>query len=91
MGFERLVLSCIDVHFWKSIINIRWKALDEIYQIYILLHLSDRKFQQIFVTKVGVFNIRNAKTNCIFSYFSKFVAISADLNEICSDFNAANY
>jgi len=29
--------------------NIRWKALDEIYKIYMLLHRSDSIFQQNFV------------------------------------------
>ena len=51
-NFERLVLGCIDADFLQ--VNTRWKALDEIYKIYIyaslgeknriiLLHCSDLK------------------------------------------------
>ncbi len=39
--------------------NIRWKALDEIYKIYTLLHLSDRNisenFRLDFLTKIPEF------------------------------------
>ena len=35
-NFERLVLGCIDADFAT-----RWKALDEIYKIYMRLHRSD--------------------------------------------------
>ena len=38
-NFERLVLGCIEAKFCKF--NIRWRALDEIYKIYMLLHRSD--------------------------------------------------
>ena len=40
-NFERLVLGCIDANFCKKILNSFWKALDEIYNIYILLYRSD--------------------------------------------------
>ena len=39
-NFERLVLGCIEAKFWKWIVNTRWKALGEIYNIYTLLHCS---------------------------------------------------
>ena len=38
-NFERLVLGCIDADFLQ--VNTCWKALDEIYNIYILLHRSN--------------------------------------------------
>ena len=34
-----LVLFCVDAKILR--VNIRWKALDEIYKIYMLLHRSD--------------------------------------------------
>ena len=38
--------------------NIRWKALDEIYKIYMLFHRSDLNiFQQMLVIFWGVFNV----------------------------------
>ena len=40
--FERLVLGCIEADFCNNK-KTRWKALDEIYKIYILLHRSDLK------------------------------------------------
>ena len=52
MNFKRLVLGCIDADFLLHVVNIRWKALDEIYKIYMLLHRSDlnmsAKFRQNF-------------------------------------------
>ena len=47
--------------------NIRWKALDEIYKIYMLLHRSDL-FQQNFLF-FCVFNVMNAKK---FAFVSGF-------------------
>ena len=38
MKIKWLVLGCIEADFCKKI---RWKALDEIYKIYMLLHRSD--------------------------------------------------
>ena len=35
--------------------NIRWKALDEIYKIYMLLHRSDLKIQQTFFHNFAIF------------------------------------
>ena len=42
-NFERLVLGCIEADFASKIGNTRWKALDEIYKIYIHLYRSDLK------------------------------------------------
>ena len=36
-----LVLGCIEANICKIFLNIRWKALDEIYKVYLLLHRSD--------------------------------------------------
>ena len=44
MNFKRLVLGCIDADFFKYLVHIRWKALDEIYKIYMLLHRSYLKY-----------------------------------------------
>ena len=41
--------------------NIRWKALDEIYQIYMLLHRSDLNISDIFRQNVSHFLIKFAK------------------------------
>ena len=41
--------------------NIRWKALDEIYKIYMLLHRSDLNISANFIELLGVFKIRNAE------------------------------
>ena len=46
-------------------VNIRWKALDEIYKIYMLLQRKLRHF-------VGVFNVRNAKTFAFFKFRREF-------------------
>ena len=60
-------------------VNIRWKALDEIYKIYMLLHRSDLHISANVRRFFGVFKIRNAKK---FDFF-KF---RRDFHEICSDF-----
>ena len=36
-------------------VNIRWKALDEIYKIYMLLHRSDLNISNIFRQKISHF------------------------------------
>ena len=41
--------------------NMRWKALDGIYKIYMLLHRSDLNILTNFRRFFGVFNIRNPK------------------------------
>ena len=35
--------------------NIRWKALDEIYKMYMLLHRSDLNISEMFVKLVRIF------------------------------------
>ena len=51
-----LVLGCIEADFCRQIVNIRWKALDEIYKIYIvtLLHRSD----------LNILKVSQCYTNC---------------------------
>ena len=63
-------------------VNIRWKALDEIYKIYMLLHRSDLNISANFHRFFGVFKIRHTKK---FEFFSNFVVIFTDFHEICSD------
>ena len=46
--------------------NICWKALDEIYKIYMLLHRSDRNISAKFRQRFGVFNSRNVKKFAFF-------------------------
>ena len=41
--------------------NIRWKALDEIYKIYMLLHRSDLNISEIFRQKFSHFLAKFAK------------------------------
>ena len=54
--------------------NIRWKALDEIYKIYMLLHRSDHKtFQKMFVKLFRIFR-QNFATFVIFELFSVIFA-----------------
>ena len=44
--------------------NIRWKALDEIYKIYMLLHLSDLSISEFFRQTFRIFRQLFAKINC---------------------------
>ena len=64
--------------------NIRWKAFDEIYKIYMLLHRSGLNVSANFVEFVGVFFIKTNAKN--FDFFQNFVMIFADFHELCSDF-----
>ena len=48
-----LVLGCIDADFLQ--VNMRWKALDEIYKIYMLLHRSDLNISENFRKKISQF------------------------------------
>ena len=41
--------------------NIRWKALDEICKIYMLLHRSDLNISEIFRQKISQFFYKNLK------------------------------
>ena len=66
MNFQRLVLGCIDADFFaskiKTLENTRWKALEEIYKIYILYHIiaplrlqpSSKKCPIVFLTLDGL-------------------------------------
>ena len=49
MNFKRLVLGGIEAKVCKQIVNTRWKALDKIDTIYMLLHHSAKTNQQTFV------------------------------------------
>ena len=64
MNFKMLVLGCIVADF--QILNIRWKALDEIYKIYMLLDHSDLSISAPVRIFFGVFSVRNAKKFAIF-------------------------
>ena len=68
--------------------NIRWKALDEIYKIYMLLHRSDLNISEIFVNFFRIF-WQNLQKFVIFEFFSlifaqilmKFCRNFADISE----------
>ena len=55
-------------------VNIRWKALDEIYKIYMLLHRSDLNISEIF--RQFFFRIfgKNLQNFVIFEFFSLIFA-----------------
>ena len=63
-------------------VNIRWKALDEIYKIYMLLHRSELNISAIVRQVVRRFQNYKCKNSL---HFSNSVTIFADFNEICSD------
>ena len=65
--------------------NIRWKALDEIYKIYMLLHCSDLNISAKISSNILAFSMLEM---LFFAIVSKFVTIFADFNEICSDFES---
>ena len=57
--------------------NIRWKALDEIYKIYMLLHRSDLNISEIFVKLFRIFSNffgRNLQKIVVFEFFSLIFA-----------------
>ena len=56
----------------------RWKALDEIYKICMLLHRSDLIILAIVRRFFGVFNIRNAKKFDFPRFSTDFIVIFAD-------------
>ena len=63
-------------------INIRWKALVEIYKICMLLHRSPQ-----YVSKISSNFLAFSKLDILkSSIFSNFVVIFTDFHEICSDF-----
>ena len=51
--------------------NIRWKALDEIYKMYMLFHRSGINILAIFVEFVGVFKNRNVRLSWNLLGFSR--------------------
>ena len=63
--------------------NIRWKALDEIYKIYMLLHRSDLKFQKIFVKLFRIF-WQILQKFVIFEFFS--LTFAQILIKFCRNF-----
>ena len=87
-NFIGLVLFCIDAKFAR-IFNIRWRALDEIYKIYMLLHSGNpiekpffctaqaSIFQEIFVTNFGIFsqNFKQHRQN--FAIFATICAATS--------------
>ena len=54
-------------------VNIRWKALDEIYKIYMLLHRSDLNISEIF-RQIFAFFGKNLQKFVIFEFFSLIFA-----------------
>ena len=61
-------------------VNIRWKALDEIYKIYMLLHRSDLNILENFRQFVRIF----WQTFVIFEFFSLIFALI--LMKFCRNF-----
>ena len=55
-------------------VNIRWKALDEIYKIYMLLHRSDLNISEIFRQTFSHFSKFVLKKFVIFEFFSLIFA-----------------
>ena len=51
-------------------VNIRWKALDEIYKIYMLLHRSDVNISEIVRQKFRIFRQFFLQKFVIFEFFS---------------------
>ena len=63
--------------------NIRWKALDEIYKIYMLLHRSDLNISEIFRQTFSHFFGKNCKN----SFFKNLIIeFCSDFDEILSEF-----
>ena len=56
-------------------VSIRWKALDEIYKIYMLLHRSDLNISEFFVKLFRIFRQNFPNLNfVIFEFFTVIVA-----------------
>ena len=63
--------------------NIRWKALDEIYKIYMLLHRSDLNISEKNRQTFPHLSEKNAK----FTHFrKKFIEFCSEVDEILSEF-----
>ena len=63
--------------------NVRWKALDEIYKIYMLLHRSDLNISENFRQKVLHFLAKTCKIRFFLILFADFLS---DFDEILSEF-----
>ena len=55
-------------------VNIRWKALDEIYKIYMLLHRSDLNISEIFRQHCSHFWANICKNSLFLKFFSLIFA-----------------
>ena len=64
-------------------VNIRWKALDEIYKIYMLLHRSDLNISESFRQIFSYFLAKFAKIHYFWILFTDFCS---DFDEILSEF-----
>ena len=64
-------------------VNIRWKALDEIYKIYMLLHRSDLNISEKFRQFFRIFWQNFAKIRYFLILFTDFCS---DFDEILSEF-----
>ena len=64
--------------------NIRWKALDEIYKIYMLLHRSDLNISETFCQTFSHFWQKFAKNRYFWILFTDFCS---DFDEIWSEFH----
>ena len=64
-------------------VNIRWKALDEIYKIYMLLHRSELNISENFRQKISHFWQEFAKRRYFLILFTDFCS---DFDEILSEF-----
>ena len=63
--------------------NIRWKALDEIYKIYMLLHRSDLNISENFRQTFFAFLGKNCKNSL---FLTCFIIFCSDFDEISSEF-----
>ena len=63
--------------------NIRWKALDEIYKMYMLLHRSDLNISKNFRQKISHFSQKFAKIRYFWILFTDFCS---DFDENLSEF-----
>ena len=72
--------------------NIRWKALDKIYKIYMLLHRSDLKNSEFFRQKFSYFSVffqQNLENLLIFEKIIEFCSEFAEI--ILSEFRKYQY
>ena len=68
-------------------VNMRWKALDEIYKIYMLLHRSDLNISEIFRQFFSHFWQKKLQNFVIFEFFSLIFA--QILMKFCSEVRKA--